>query len=111
MIINLAEVTVSTWYPVLKKDDVSPGHGVQVPINGKMLAVFNLEGMFYAIDDTCTHAGASLAEGPVAGSVVTCPWHGATFDIVTGAVLSDPAYEGVATYNVKVEGDDILIEF
>ncbi len=98
------------WHPVGKIDDVSPGHGKQVVIEGKALALFNLEGMFYAIDDTCTHAGASLAEGSVASSVVTCPWHGATFDIITGAVLSDPAYEGVSPYKVKVDGDDVFIE-
>jgi 3-phenylpropionate/trans-cinnamate dioxygenase ferredoxin subunit len=98
------------WYPAVKKDDVKPGHGTQVSLEGKILAVFNLEGKFYAIDDTCTHAGGSLAEGPVAGTVVTCPWHGATFDIVTGAVLSDPAYEGVNAYKVKLEGDDVLVE-
>jgi nitrite reductase/ring-hydroxylating ferredoxin subunit len=98
------------WYAAAKIDDVMPGHGKQIPLEGKVLALFNVEGKFYAIDDTCTHAGASLAEGPVAGTVVTCPWHGATFDIITGAVLSDPATEGVPAYNVKVEGDDILIE-
>ena len=98
------------WHEVLKIADLKPGHGVQSSIVGKVLAVFNVEGKFYAVDDTCTHAGASLAEGSVAGSVVTCPWHGATFDIKTGAALSDPAYEGVKMYNVKVQGDDLLIE-
>ncbi len=98
------------WFPVAKTDELKPGQGKQIPLEGKILALFNVEGTYYTIDDTCTHAGASLAEGPVAGTVVTCPWHGATFDIKTGAVLSDPAYEGVAAYPTKVEGDDILIE-
>ena len=98
------------WHDVLKVKDFKLGHGVQCSIAGKTLAIFNIEGKFHAIDDTCTHAGASLAEGSVAGSVVTCPWHGATFDIFTGAALTDPAYEGVKTYNVKVQGDDLLVE-
>lgn len=98
------------WHQVLKTSDVQPGHGVQAVVGEKTLAVFNIRGKYYAIDDVCTHAGASLAEGPVADSVVTCPWHGATFDIVTGAALSDPAYEGVKTYNVKVEGNNLLVE-
>lgn len=98
------------WYNLIKVDDLEPGHGVQVTVEDKVLAVFNVEGTFYAIDDTCTHARASLAEGPVAGNVVTCPWHGATFDIATGAALSDPASEGVKSYNVKVHGDGVFIE-
>jgi nitrite reductase/ring-hydroxylating ferredoxin subunit len=104
------EIDMPKWYPVAKTDELQPGQGKQIPVEGKVLALFNVEGKFYAIDDTCTHAGASLAEGPVAGTVVTCPWHGATFDILTGAVLSEPAYEGVASYKTKVEGDDVLIE-
>jgi len=101
---------MAKWQSVAKAADLQPGHGMQVLLGDKILALFNVDGTFYAIDDACTHAGASLAEGPVAGSVVTCPWHGATFDIKTGAVLSDPAYEGVGTHNVKLEGDDIWIE-
>ena len=98
------------WYSLIKVDELKPGHGVQVMAADKAIAIFNIEGQFYAIDDTCTHAGASLAEGPVAGTVVTCPWHGATFDIITGAVLSDPAYEGVKTYPVNVKGDRLFVE-
>ena len=101
---------MSQWYSIAQKNDLKPGQGIQVPLEEKILAVFNIEGKFYAMDDTCTHAGASLAEGAIAGGVVTCPWHGATFDIVTGAALSDPAYEGVKTYNVKVEGDEVFVE-
>lgn len=101
---------MAQWHNLIKVDQVQPGHGVQAMVGDKALAVFNIEGQFYAIDDTCTHAGASLAEGPVAGTVVTCPWHGATFDIATGAVLSDPAYEGVKTYTVKVHGDALFVE-
>jgi nitrite reductase/ring-hydroxylating ferredoxin subunit len=101
---------MAQWHSLVKVGDLKPGHGVQALAGEKTLAVFNIEGRFYAIDDTCTHAGASLAEGPVAGTVVTCPWHGATFDIATGAVLSDPAYEGVKTYNVKVQGDMLFVE-
>lgn len=101
---------MSQWHLLFKMDTLQPGHGVQASIGGKVLAVFNVKGKFYAIDDTCTHAGASLAEGSVAGTVVTCPWHGATFDIATGAVLSDPAYEGVQSYSVKVEGDSVFVE-
>ena len=101
---------MSQWHSIIKKSDLKPGQGMQVPLEGKVLALFNVDGKFYAIDDTCTHAGASLAEGAVAGTVVTCPWHGATFDITTGRVLSPPAPQGVLSYRVQVDGSDIKIE-
>jgi nitrite reductase/ring-hydroxylating ferredoxin subunit len=98
------------WHSLCRADEVTPGHGAQFSVGDKVLAVFNLDGKFYIIDDACSHAGGSLAEGPVAGSVVTCPWHGATFDIMTGAVLSDPAYEGVKSYPVKVKDGSVFVE-
>ena len=98
------------WHSVCELDAIGPGHGLQCTVGNKVLAFFNVEGKFYAIDDACSHAGGSLAEGPVAGSVVTCPWHGATFDILTGAALSDPAYEGVKSYNVKVQNGNVFVE-
>ncbi len=98
------------WHSVCEQNAISPGHGIQCTVGNKILAVFNVDGKFYAIDDACSHAGGSLAEGPVAGSVVTCPWHGATFDILTGAALSDPAYEGVKSYNVKVQDGKVFVE-
>lgn len=98
------------WNSVCQVEALKPGHGLQHTAGDKVLAVFNVEGKFYAIDDACSHAGGSLAEGPVAGSVVTCPWHGATFDILTGAALSDPAYEGVKSYNVKVQNGHVYVE-
>ena len=81
-----------------------------VDIDGNKIAVFNVGGSYYAIDDTCTHAGGSLSEGPVDGTVVVCPWHGAAFDLTSGKVLDAPATEGVKTYKVKTEGNDILVE-
>ena len=101
---------MAQWFPIYNKNELKPGQSAQVGVEEKILALFNLDGKFYAIDDTCTHAGASLAEGTVSGSVVTCPWHGATFDITTGAVLSEPAYEGVKAYKIKVEGNEVLVE-
>ncbi len=98
------------WHSVCELDAISPGHGLQCTVGNIVLAVFNVEGKFYAIDDACSHAGGSLAEGPVAGSVVTCPWHGATFDILTGTALSDPAYEGVKSYKVKVQDGKVFVE-
>ncbi len=95
---------------VAKTDEISPGHGKLVEAGGKKIALFNVEGDFYAIDDTCTHVGGPLSEGSLDGKEVTCPWHGAIYDVTSGKVLSPPAPQGVARYDVRVEGSDIEVE-
>jgi nitrite reductase/ring-hydroxylating ferredoxin subunit len=95
---------------VAKTSEIAPGQGKQVEVNGKKIALFNVEGSFYVIDDTCTHRGGPLSEGALEGKKVTCPWHGATYDLTTGEVLSPPAPKGVARYNARVEGDDVEVE-
>ena len=95
---------------VAKTDEISPGHGKLVEAGGKKIALFNVEGAFYAIDDTCTHVGGPLSEGSLDGKEVTCPWHGAIYDVTSGEVLSPPAPQGVARYDVRVEGSDIEVE-
>ena len=74
-----------------------------VEIDGALIAVFNIDGQFFAIEDVCTHDGGELACGEVDGDVIICPRHGARFSLATGEVLSPPAYEGVATFPVRVE--------
>ena len=93
-----------------KTDEVAPGQGKMVEVEGKKIALFNVEGSFYAIDDICTHRGGPLSEGSLEGKQVTCPWHGARYDVTTGEVLGPPAPQGVARYNVRVEGGDIEVE-
>jgi len=95
---------------VAKSDEIAPGQGKMIEVGGKKIALFNVEGSFYAIDDTCTHRGGPLSEGSLEGKEVTCPWHGAIYDVITGEVLSPPAPKGVARYNVRVEGTDIAVE-
>jgi nitrite reductase/ring-hydroxylating ferredoxin subunit len=90
--------------------DVPPGTAKQVTLNGKVIAVFNVNGSFYAIADTCPHRGAPLWEGDLEGTEVTCPWHAARFDVTTGAHLSPPAPSDVATYKVQVVGDEVQVE-
>ena len=65
---------------------------------------------FYALSDTCTHRGGPLSEGTVEGAEVACPWHGARFDVKTGAVLGPPAAREVRSYPVRVTGTDVEIE-
>lgn len=95
---------------IANKADLPPGKAAAFEVEGVRLAVFNVDGTFYAIDDTCPHAGAPLSEGTIEGGKVICPWHEAAFDLKTGEVLAPPAFEGVKSYRVVVEGDDLKIE-
>ena len=95
---------------VAKTEDLAPGQGKVVETGGKKIALFNVDGDYYAIADTCTHKGGPLSEGELDGKEVTCPWHGAVFDVTSGEVLGPPAMEGVARYKVRVSGSDIEIE-
>jgi len=90
--------------------EVAPGTGKAVTVNGKQVAVFNVGGTFYALEDRCPHRGAPLSDGTCAGTEVICPWHGARFDLTTGAHLSPPAPRGVAPYKVQVVGDEVQLD-
>ena len=90
--------------------EVPPGQAKLVEAGGKRIALFNVGGAYYAIDDTCPHRGGSLSQGPVEGETVTCPLHGSKFEIKTGAVLAPPAATGVASYRVRVSGLDVEVE-
>lgn len=95
---------------VATTSELAPGQAKKVEINGKTIALFNLGGSYHAIDDTCTHRGGPLSEGDVEGQVVTCPWHGAKFNIISGEVLGPPAGAGVASYRIRVTGSDVEVE-
>jgi nitrite reductase/ring-hydroxylating ferredoxin subunit len=88
--------------------DVKPGQGIVAEVNGKTLAVFNVDGNFHAIDNTCIHRGGPLGEGDVDGNVVTCPWHGWQYNVATGACVNNPSAK-VDVYQVKVEGTDVKV--
>jgi nitrite reductase/ring-hydroxylating ferredoxin subunit len=92
-----------------KAGAVAPGSVIRVEVAGRAIALYNVDGTYYATDDICTHAYASLAEGFVDGATVECPLHGAQFSIKTGEALSPPASEPLATYAVRVEGEDLLV--
>jgi nitrite reductase (NADH) small subunit/3-phenylpropionate/trans-cinnamate dioxygenase ferredoxin subunit len=95
---------------VARITDLAPGSGTTVDVEGQRIALFNAQGTFYAIDDTCPHRGGPLGEGELDGTMVTCPWHGATFDVQTGAVTGPLARKGVRSFPVRVEGEDVLVE-
>ncbi len=90
--------------------DVPSGTCRHVDVGDEAVAVFNVNGTIYALNGTCTHRGGPLGEGELDGTIVTCPWHGAQFDVTSGHVVGPPAAEGVRAYKVVVEGDDINVD-
>jgi 3-phenylpropionate/trans-cinnamate dioxygenase ferredoxin component len=101
---------MAEWLKVAKTGEIAPGEAKGVDLGVTRIALFNIDGTFHAIDDTCTHKGGPLSKGMVMGKEVTCPWHGAVFDVTTGSVLGLPAPRSVAHYAVRIEGDDIEVE-
>ena len=101
---------MADFVKVATTNEIEPSQARLVNVQGKSIALFNVEGQFFALDNTCTHRGGPLAEGEISGHEVTCPLHGATFDIQTGEVLGPPAQRAVARYGVRVTGTDIEVE-
>ena len=94
-----------------KTSEMPPGKLNKISVDGKEVLMVNLDGNYFAMDDTCTHSGASLSEGQIDGSTVTCGWHGAKFDCKTGKLEKFPAkINDLKSYKVLVESDDIFIE-
>jgi len=93
---------------IAKTSEIPAGTGKVVEAGGKTIAVFNCEGSFYAVDNTCKHRGGPLGEGSLSGKTVTCPWHGWEYDVSTGECAMDASIT-VQKFAVKVEGDDILV--
>ena len=94
-----------------KTSDISPGKMQKVTVDGKEILVMNLDGNYFAMNDTCTHAGASLADGKLDGTILTCDWHGAKFDCKTGKLHAFPAkIKDLDSYKVVVESDNVFLE-
>ena len=101
---------MSDFVKVATRAELPPGAKKLAEVEGRPIAVFNVAGEFYAIDDVCTHDGGPLAEGDlVDGNQIRCPRHGARFDVRTGRALSFPAFEPVATHAVELRGDDVCV--
>jgi 3-phenylpropionate/trans-cinnamate dioxygenase ferredoxin subunit len=94
---------------VAAKSAIPPGGKLLAEVDGRQIAVFNVDGEFFAIDDVCTHDGGPLAEGDLLGHEIRCPRHGARFDVRTGKALCLPAIEPVASHPVLIQGDDVMV--
>ena len=97
------------FHAVAKTGELDDGEAMQVLIGKKEVAIYNLGGEIFATDDICTHAYASLADGYVEDGLIECPLHGACFDIRTGEAKTPPATENLKIYEVKIEGDDVMV--
>ncbi|AMO25289.1 non-heme iron oxygenase ferredoxin subunit [Ramlibacter solisilvae] len=95
---------------VARKSEIPENGAIGVEVGGKRLALINLGGEIYAIDDECPHEGGPLSEGAISGEEVECPWHTSKFNIKTGRVTMDPATDDVATYKVRLIGDAVEVE-
>ena len=100
---------MSDWYDVAAAEAFGPSEVRVVDVDGTQVAVFNIDGMYYAIEDVCTHDGGELASGALEGDQIVCPRHGARFCVRTGEALSAPAWEPTATFPVQVDNGMVQV--
>lgn len=100
---------MSDWVRVCAIDELPAGQYRRVEVDGTMVAVFNIDGELYAIEDVCTHDGGQLTGGEIRGCEIVCPRHGARFDLRTGAALSPPAYEPTAVMPLRQQDGAIWV--
>lgn len=98
-----------TWHRVAKRDEVGDGDPLGVQVGDTLIGLYLLDGEIHALSNVCSHEFAVLTDGFVNGDCIECPLHAAEFDIRTGKALSPPADEDIATYPVKIEGDEIFV--
>jgi 3-phenylpropionate/trans-cinnamate dioxygenase ferredoxin subunit len=102
-------VNVANFVTVAKASEIPVGRINVYEVDGVRVALCNVGGKFYAIDDVCTHDGGPLDQGVLEGNLVECPRHGAKFDVTDGRAVVLPAVRPVRTYPVEVEGDDVKV--
>ena len=99
-----------TWHTVAKTEDVPVGEALQVHIDDEPIAIYNVDGTFYATHDICTHALAHLSDGYMENDCIECPLHGGVFHIPTGKAMSGPVQKALRIFPIKVEKEMLLIE-
>lgn len=101
---------MARFVQVANKSQIPEDSAIGVEVEGKTIALINLNGEIFALDDSCPHEGGPLSEGEIIGEDIACPWHHSRFNIRTGRVTLDPADQDVATYRVRVVGDAVEVE-
>jgi len=99
---------MSEYVAVAQPEELAPGEGRVVEVNGNEVALFNLNGTFYAIDNVCVHQGGPLGEGLLEGEDVVCPWHRWKYNVKSGVCAANPSVK-VKTYSVKLEDGQIKV--
>lgn len=94
---------------VAQTSDLESGAKKRVWVGDQRVLLANLDGVFYALDDLCSHALAVMSAGWLDGDEIICPLHGARFNVKTGQVLSSPAEEDLKVFAVKIEGEKVLV--
>jgi nitrite reductase (NADH) small subunit len=97
-----------SFVPVGRIGDFTPGAGRMVEVGGRHVALFRLGDEFHAIDNMCLHRGGPLCDGMIDNDVVTCPWHGWSYEIKTGTMVQDPRV-GVSKHEVQIDGDQVAV--
>lgn len=100
---------MTDFVPVAKVSETPPGGRKSLVFDERAVLLFRIGDDFYAVEDVCSHDGQPLTDGPLDGFAVECPRHGARFDVRTGRPLCMPAVEPIATYEVQIRGDDVLL--
>ncbi len=100
---------MTQWIDAVKQSELPEGSRKVVNLPGVSLLIFNLAGNYYAIKNECTHENFPLEEGELSGNTITCPFHGAEFCIITGAVKAPPAFEDLEVYKTRVENEMIQV--
>ena len=95
-----------------KTSEITPGKMIKINADGREILIANIGGNYFACDDSCTHAGASLSQGVLEGEIITCGWHGAKFNCVNGKLDKFPAkIKDLKSYQTIVEADNVFVEF
>ena len=94
---------------VAKATDLAPGQIREIRLEETTIALANVGGQFHAISNTCLHRGGPLGQGSLQGNVVTCPWHGWSFDVTSGKVSPNQT-SGVACYSVELRGENLYVD-
>ena len=101
---------MSDFHPVAKTTDI-PDPGKQlVEVDERLVVLFHVGGKFYCLDDVCTHDDGPLSEGAMEDCTISCPRHGAKFDIRDGRALTMPAVRATASHEVKIQGDQVFVK-
>jgi nitrite reductase/ring-hydroxylating ferredoxin subunit len=97
------------WWKAARAAALTEGKGIAVEVEGEEIALYKVAGEVFAVSNICSHAYAQLSEGTIEGYVITCPRHGGQFDVRTGKAVRVPAVSPIATYPVRLEGDDVYV--